>query len=305
MGSRGKSSLRREPEGSSKATLEQRLADEARFFKTWVENPLGTGAVSPSGRFLARAMAQHVDPTVPGPVIELGPGTGPVTEALIDRGLDPERLVLVEFEPMFCNLLARRYPGVRIVQGDAYRLAETLKGALDCPASAIVSSLPLRTRPERHRLALLADAFTLLRPGAAFIQFTYGIASPMPRNVGRSPGFRAEVSQPVWLNLPPARVWIYRSAPAVEFDGVQAPDPEALMTLKSGTELLSEELREQSDKLRLILRLRAEKARAEFKVHAEKVMKGLNPKSGAEYSRRDRAKVLDPFGSRAPSRGRR
>lgn len=307
MASRGKLpvSSRQEHHASSKATLEERLADEARFIKTWFENPLGTGAVSPSGRFLARAMAQYVDPAIPGPVIELGPGTGPVTEALIDRGIARERLVLVEFEPKFCKLLARRYKGVRIVQGDAYRLAETLKGALDCPASAIVSSLPLRTRPERHRLALLADAFTLLRPGAAFVQFTYGIASPMPRLLCRASGFHAEVSPPVWLNLPPARVWIYRSTPAAARSRESQPGADFLMKLKSGTELLGEELREQGDKLKLGIRLRAEKARAEFKVQAEKVIKGLNPKINGERGRPERLKSFDASATRGRSRGRR
>ena len=298
-------SSRQEHLASSKGKLEERLADEARFIKTWFEKPLVTGAVSPSGRFLARTMAQYVDPAIPGPVIELGPGTGPVTEALIDRGIAPERLVLVEFEPHFCKLLARRYAGVRIVQGDAYRLAETLRGALDCPAAAIVSSLPLRTRPERHRLALLADAFRLLQPGAAFVQFTYGIASPMPRRGGRAPGFHAEVSPPVWLNLPPARVWVYRSAPASSRVREPESDADFLMKLKSGTELLGEELREQSDKLKLGIRLRAEKARAEFKVKAEKVMQGLNPKPDGERIRLERLKFFEAAGSRGRPRGHR
>ena len=268
MASRGKLPLtsRREHDASSKGTLEERFADEARFIRTWFENPLGTGAVSPSGRFLARTMAQYVDPAIPGPVIELGPGTGPVTEALIDRGIAPERLVLVEFEPQFCKLLAR---------------------------------------PERNRLALLAEAFNLLRPGAAFVQFTYGIASPMPRRVGRVPGFHAEVSPPVWLNLPPARVWIYRSTPAAARSREPESGADVLMRLKSGTELLGEELREQGDKLKLGIRLRAEKARAEFKVHAEKVMKGLNPKLDSQRSRPERQKPFDPPASRGRSRGRR
>lgn len=239
-----------------------------------MENPLGTGAVSPSGRFLARTMARYVDPAAQGPVIELGPGTGPVTEALIQRGVAPERLVLVEYDPDFCQLLARRYPGVRIVKGDAYRLADTLRGVLDAPASAVVSSLPLRTRPERDRLRLLDDAFNLLRHDGAFVQFTYGIASPMPRRMGSGPEFEAEVSQPVWLNLPPARVWIYRAAAEL---AVQAgPEGDFLIRLKSGSELLGDELREQGDRLKLGLKLRADKARAEWKARAAKVKTGSN-----------------------------
>ncbi|NDA46857.1 MAG: hypothetical protein EBY21_06185, partial [Alphaproteobacteria bacterium] len=91
-----------------------RFADEARFLKAWIEKPLLTGAVSPSGRSLAKMMARYVDPALPGLVIELGPGTGPVTQALLQRGIAPERLILIEYDPDFCKLLARRFPRVRV-----------------------------------------------------------------------------------------------------------------------------------------------------------------------------------------------
>src|SRR5436305_6607422 len=82
-----------------------RIDDEFRFFRSWVEKPLAIGAVTPSGKVLARTMASYVDPAVRGPVIELGPGTGPVTTALVGQGIDPARLVRVEFNPAFCLLL--------------------------------------------------------------------------------------------------------------------------------------------------------------------------------------------------------
>src|SRR5688572_18005349 len=78
-----------------------RLDDEVRFIRSWIEKPLSMGAVTPSGKVLARTMANYVDPEIPGPVIELGPGTGAVTEALVEQGIDPARLVLVEFNPSF------------------------------------------------------------------------------------------------------------------------------------------------------------------------------------------------------------
>src|SRR3712207_9553513 len=84
-------------------------------------------------------MASFVDPRIPGPVIELGPGTGPVTDALIRRGVAQDRLVLVEYSPEFCQLLKRRFPKATIIQGDAYDLAETLSGILSEPAAATVS----------------------------------------------------------------------------------------------------------------------------------------------------------------------
>ncbi len=188
-------------------TAEAQLNDEARFLKSWFDRPLITGAVSPSGKALARMMARYVDPDVPGPVIELGPGTGPVTEALIARGVAEERLVLVEFNPDFCRLLRKRFPKARVVEGDAYGLGATL-GMLEHPAAAVVSSLPLFTRPEALRLDLLRDSFARMHEGCPFIQFTYATVSPMPL---KSRDFEANVSPRVWLNLPPARVWVYRN----------------------------------------------------------------------------------------------
>src|SRR5271169_3892803 len=105
---------------AKKKTL--RLDDEMQFIRSWIEKPISTGAVMPSGKALARAMARYVDPNSKGPVIELGPGTGPVTEALVAHGIDPARLVLVEFDPTFCRLLRERYPAATVVQGDAYSL---------------------------------------------------------------------------------------------------------------------------------------------------------------------------------------
>ena len=192
----------------AKPRFEDRLADEARFIKTWLDNPILTGAVSPSGRFLARMMARAVDPIGDGPIVELGPGTGPITEALLKRGVAPRRLVLVEFDGAFCRLLRKRFPGIHVVQGDAYNLNETLASVLSAPAAAVVSSLPLLNKPDAERLALIGNAFTLMAPGGSFVQFTYGMASPVPRSAAAA--YDAEVSPPIWLNLPPARVWVYR-----------------------------------------------------------------------------------------------
>jgi phosphatidylethanolamine/phosphatidyl-N-methylethanolamine N-methyltransferase len=184
------------------------LTDEARFLKSWFDKPLVTGAVSPSGKALARMMARYVDPSQPGYVLEIGPGTGPVTEALIERGVAPDRLVLVEFNEEFADLLERRFPGVTVVRGDAYAVAKTLAGRLDQPLTATVCSLPLLTKPVRQRVSLLDQCFDMSRPGAPFIQFTYGLAPPIPREaIGET---TTAGSPRVWMNLPPARVWIYR-----------------------------------------------------------------------------------------------
>ena len=168
---------------------------------------MSTGAVIAVEPDFARAMARCVDPKTDGPVIELGPGTGPVTQALVRRGIDPARLILVEFNPDFCRLLRARYPAATVVQGDAYRLRRLLENYVDMPAAAVVSGLPLVTKPLRTRLRLISDAMALLAPGAPFVQFTYAMLPPIPKKL---PGVRAQASEMIWMNLPPARVWVYR-----------------------------------------------------------------------------------------------
>jgi phosphatidylethanolamine/phosphatidyl-N-methylethanolamine N-methyltransferase len=184
-----------------------RLDDEVRFLRSWIEKPLHMGAVMPSGRVLARTMAQYVDIHSTEPVVELGPGTGAITSALIEHGVDQKRLVLVEYNPGFCALLRDRYPHAKVVQGDAYALRDSLWNMLSAPASAVVSGLPLVTKPMLTRLKLIRDAFVALAPGAPFVQFTYSVAPPIPKSL---PGVSTEASERIWMNLPPARVWVYR-----------------------------------------------------------------------------------------------
>ena len=184
-----------------------RLDDEVRFLRSWMEKPLHMGAVMPSGKLLARTMAGYVDPKSTGPVVELGPGTGAITQALVEHGIDQKRLVLIEYNPAFCVLLRDRYPQATVVQGDAYKLRETLFDVLQDHASAVVSGLPLVTKPMLTRLKLIRDAFVALAPAAPFIQFTYSVAPPIPKSL---PGVSTEASERIWMNLPPARVWVYR-----------------------------------------------------------------------------------------------
>jgi phosphatidylethanolamine/phosphatidyl-N-methylethanolamine N-methyltransferase len=233
--------------------LARRLQDEARFLKSWFGNPAAAGAIAPSGPALAAAMAQRVDPAIPGPVVELGPGTGPVTAALVARGIDEARLVLVEFDPQFCALLASRYPRARIVNGDAYSLGRTLRHVLSQPAAAIVSGLPLLNRPDQDRRRLIEQAFAVLAPNAPFIQFTYGITSPVPR---RGLRLQCEVFGPVWLNIPPARVWVYRPGDAAIRRPAARPD---LIDRLAGK--VKDEIRETTEKVRDHVRARTERVR--------------------------------------------
>ena len=194
--------------------LKAKALDEVRFLKSWIENPLKTGAVSPSGPALAARMASYLD-VVPGArYVELGPGTGVVTKAIFDRGVSHKNLTALEYSSEFCKLLNSRYPGLDVLQGDAYALKGELEAhfgvapdGLKAGLDGIVSSLPLLTRSEPARLALLEEAMTLLKPGAPFIQFSYGIFPPVRPACGT---ISVTPSEWIWKNLPPARVWVYR-----------------------------------------------------------------------------------------------
>ena len=153
-------------------------------------------------------MAAQVDPNADLPVLELGPGTGVVTEALVARGIAPGRIISVEYDPDFAALVAARCPGVRVIRGDAFDLGKTLGDRAGDKLSAVVSSLPLVNFPAAMGSALLKDIFERLAPGAPFVQFSYRVKPP----VAPPPGIALNRAAVIWLNLPPARVWVYRRA---------------------------------------------------------------------------------------------
>lgn len=189
---------------SSKGTANP-LSDQMEFLRGLIASPKGVGAIAPSSPALARAIAAEVDPGRSGPVLELGPGTGVVTEALIEHGIAPERITAVEYDSDFVERVRERCPGVNVVQGDAFNLTETLGQANGAAYAAIISGIPLLNWPLRARRALIEDALRRLQPGAPFVQFSYGLTPPMPA----TDSFSVRRAAIVWANLPPARVWVY------------------------------------------------------------------------------------------------
>jgi phosphatidylethanolamine/phosphatidyl-N-methylethanolamine N-methyltransferase len=184
-------------------------SEDLKFLKTWATKPLTTGAVSPSGRWLARAMAAAVDIAWDGTVVELGPGTGAVTAALLEHGVPPERIAAVEYNPDFAKHIRDRFPGLHVTVGDAYEFADTLRYAGVTKVAAVVSSLALFTQPPARRRHLLEQAMDVLEPGRPFIQFSYALVPPVPADAGL---WTLDVSSWIVRNLPPARVWTYRKA---------------------------------------------------------------------------------------------
>lgn len=177
------------------------------FLKSWLRAPMRVGAVAPSSRQLGDAMARLVPKEGNGAVIELGGGTGVVTASLLRSGLDAGRLVVVERDPELHRHLKERFPGLRVLLGDAAKLGEVLKPLGIRKVDAVVSGLPLLSIPKPVQDQVLEQVLALLAPGAPMIQYTYGPMSPVDR---RRFKLKGTVAKRVAANFPPASVWVYR-----------------------------------------------------------------------------------------------
>ncbi len=189
------------------ASIAERIEDELRFFKTWATSPLKMGAVSPTSRALARLMVEHSNADPKGYVLELGPGTGVVTEALIDAGIPARRIVSIEYDRDFSELLRKRFPHVNIIHGDALDLDATLGEFRDIRFSAGISGIPLLNLPKSKRAPYLESILDRLVPGGIVTQLSYSFLPPQDAVPGR---LTVDKSKWVTANLPPGRVWIYR-----------------------------------------------------------------------------------------------
>ena len=173
----------------------------------FLRDPLAVSALAPSGTALARAMAAQV-PAGTGRVVELGGGTGSITSALLARDAEPGSLLVVERDPALSRRLALRFPEARVLMGDARRLPVLLSAAgVKEPVAAVVSGLPLLSMSREAQADILAGVTRVLAPGAAMVQFTYGLACPVPRLLLARLGLRGQRVRRVWRNLPPAFVW--------------------------------------------------------------------------------------------------
>ncbi len=178
-------------------------APAAVFLRELVTNPRAMGAVWPSSRQLAKRIAAAVPCNGTGKVVELGGGTGAITEALLARGIAPDRLVVVERAPGLVAVLRERFPRVCVIEGDAVHLTDLLRD--EGSVAVVVSGLPLRSLPPRVVARIVRAASEVLDPGGLFIQFTYHL-SPQ-RSLSQR--FAAVSSRLVLGNLPPARVWAF------------------------------------------------------------------------------------------------
>jgi len=203
-------------------SLALQLEDGVRFAKRWAADHRSVGAIVPSSRGLARLMVEEARPDPEGYTLELGPGTGVMTQTLVDAGVPPERIVVVEESCEFCLLLEGRFPGIRVVRGDAFDLDSALAPFEGLRFSAALSGIPLLSFTEARRVRFVEGVLGRLVPGGRLAQFSYGLANPVPT---RPEGVEVSRSRWVLRNLPPARVWTYAQAAAAGQPPGQAPTP--------------------------------------------------------------------------------
>lgn len=186
----------------------------AVFGQELMANPRPIGAACPSSPRLARRVAKMVGNGDSHYVLEIGAGTGSITSALLKYCVPPERLIAVERSASMVRLLQQRFEGVRIIEGDACELTSTLlrSGEVDLSRiTHIVSSLPLRSLEPRQVQQITKEFLKVMKQGTQLIQYTYNLRQGSQELFGR---LQQSSSSVVWLNLPPARVEAFTTAPA-------------------------------------------------------------------------------------------
>ena len=178
----------------------------ASFSVAIVKNPKSVGAIVPSSKYLARSIASYVDKDKPGLVVELGPGTGVVTEALLQKGIAPDRIVVIEFAAHLARRMKQLFPGITVIHGDAADLEELI-APYNMPVSAVVSGLPLRTLPEPVKSKILTAVPKVLADQGCYVQYTYNLSN---RNHYFPEHCAAIGNNIVWRNSPPAKVAGYK-----------------------------------------------------------------------------------------------
>lgn len=174
------------------------------FFREWMKSPLSIGAIAPSGSDLAAEITRNIRPE-DRPVIELGPGTGVFTAALLQRGVAAEHIFAVESNPGLAKTLAARLPDLHIACDDAEAVAHLMP--FDPPAATVLCGLPLLSMPSEKVARILRASFAVLKPEGRFRLFTYGLRCPVKKEILEQLGLDAQRVAFVPKNLPPASVF--------------------------------------------------------------------------------------------------
>ena len=187
----------------------EKFDDELKFFKGWIDRPRTVGSIVPTSSVTARRMASIIDTKSGLPVLEVGPGTGVITKAILGRGVKPSDLYVVEYSSDFVGHLRRNYPDVNVIEGDGFNLDQTLGDKHDMEYDCVVSGVPLLNFPVQRRVAYLENLLKRIPHGRPVVQLTYGPKSPIPPGLG---DYTVEHFHFILRNIPPTQLWLYRRA---------------------------------------------------------------------------------------------
>lgn len=187
------------------------VTDLGIFGKEWLKSPLRVAAIAPSSVNLGRAMTNGL-PAAGGPVVELGPGTGVFTTALLKRGIPAGSITAIELGRSFAATMAVRYPEVTVIQGNAVRVSH-LVPRREQKVSAVVCGLSLLSMPPDKILRMLAGCFRIMGEEGTFRTFTYALRCPVPQSILDRLGLVARRTAFVPLNIPPAAVYVVSRKP--------------------------------------------------------------------------------------------
>ena len=185
--------------------IAQKFDDELKFFKGWIDKPKTVGSIIPTSSITARKMASIVNTKSGLPVLEVGPGTGVITKAILRLGVKPENLYAVEFSHDFVLHLRRNYPGVNVIEGDAFDLDATLGKKAGITFDLVVSGVPLLNFPVATRVKYVESLLDRIPEGRPIVQLTYGPKSPVPPGLGN---YSVEKFDFIIRNIPPTQLWI-------------------------------------------------------------------------------------------------
>lgn len=181
------------------------MSDLSLFFGQFLRKPAQIRAIAPTSRVCAAEMARLIGPDT-GPVAEIGAGTGTITQGILRQGLRPENLELYELNAAFCAHLRQRFPRCTVHNLPAQEMVNVGRKGLE----AVISGVPTLPMPYELQAAIVGAALKMLRPGAPFVQITYGTVPPLSERVRRDFGLTHTRSRRIWANLPPAQVYTFR-----------------------------------------------------------------------------------------------
>lgn len=190
---------------SGQTVQESQVTNAGLFFRRWLANPLQMGSIIPSSRALCERIARNVERADDEYVLELGAGTGVVTKAMLDRGIPPEKIIVVEIVPEMAEHLRQVLPGVNVICGDAFAVKDSLKPEWIHKIGTAICGIPLVMLPLEQQQKFV-DAVEAVAPGKGFLLLTYCITSPLPH---RKLGLDAKRLEWTPMNFPPASVWRY------------------------------------------------------------------------------------------------